>query len=65
MYDNDEESIKLLDNKYASNENLHLFHESFEDIESLPKSDMIIAWRSLPFMPHNKFYTFWQKIIKS
>lgn len=65
-YDNDSNTINFLANKfnqYVENKQLHLFLKSFEDIDKLPNSDMIIAYRSLSFMQKDKFLYFWNKII--
>ncbi len=64
-YDADPESIKLISeqfNCFLNNKKLYVYQESFEDIISLPTADMIIAWRSLPFMEKDKFPIFWEKI---
>lgn len=67
-YDAEPESIKLINQKYENylkNKKLHLFQIYFENITSLPKADMIIAWNILPFMKKDKFPVFWSKIVAS
>ena len=52
-YDADLESIKILDDRFKSfvkHKKLYVHQEYFEEITSFPTADMIIAWRSLPFM---------------
>lgn len=64
-YDADPASIKLIKSEFSSflnSKKLSVFQESFEEISSLPAADMIIAWRSLPFMEEEKFPAFWKKI---
>lgn len=64
-YDADSASITLIKREFSSflnSKKLSVHQESFEEIASLPAADMIIAWRSLPFMEEEKFPAFWKKI---
>lgn len=64
-YDADPESIRIIQKQFApfiKKEKLYVFQEYFEDISSLPKADMVIAWRSLPFMKKDDFPIFWKKM---
>lgn len=64
-YDADPASIKLIRSEFSAflnTKKLFARQESFEEIASLPAADMIIAWRSLPFMEEEKFPAFWKKI---
>ena len=63
-YDDDLASIELIKREFSSylnSKKLVVRQEAFEDISSLPAADMIIAWRSLPFMKR-RFPAFWKKI---
>ena len=64
-YDSDPASIKLISKEFSSflnSKKLYVRQEAFEGISSLPAADMIIAWRSLPFIKEEKFPAFWKKI---
>lgn len=64
-YDADPESVNLIRTKFRSflkNKKLYVDQAFFEDMNSLPPADLIIAWRSLPFMDKDKFPAFWKKI---
>ncbi len=63
-YDAVPESIEILNKRFRLyiNNKLHLHQVFFEDLHSLPKADMIIAWRSLSFMEKDKFFNFWKNI---
>lgn len=64
-YDADPESTNIIDKrfKYYLRSNKLLIHQLFfEDIKALPKTDMIIALNSLPFMKKDKLMSFWQII---
>ncbi len=64
-YDADPESIKLIRaqfKNYLDTQKFYVYQEYFEDIPFLPPADLIVAWRSLPFMEINQFQSFWGKI---
>lgn len=68
VYDNDQKSIKIIKKKfinYIKYKKLFVYNTTFEDIKKLPKNNMIIAWRSLSFMPKNDFDKFWKIIVNS
>lgn len=64
-YDAAPESIKIMREQFQpfiKNKKLFVYQEYFEDIHSLPRADLIIAWRALSFMKKEKFPLFWQEI---
>lgn len=64
-YDASPASIHILNKEYSlyiRNKNLFVFEKYFQEIEILPKADLIIAWRSLSFMAKDDFLEFWPKI---
>jgi tellurite methyltransferase len=64
-YDADPAAIKLISREFSTflnSKKLYVHQEAFEGISSLPAADMIIAWRSLPFIKEEKFPAFWKKI---
>ena len=67
-YDADPESIDIINyrfRQYIKKGKLTTTLIKFENIKQLPKSDAIIAWKTLPFMSNQKFPAFWQKIHKA
>lgn len=67
-YDADPESIDIINYRfryYIEKGKLITTLAKFENIKDLPKSDAIIAWKTLPFMSKQKFPDFWQRIHKT
>ena len=67
-YDADPEALKIVHDHFKpliEQKKLFLYQQYFEHITSLPKSDVIIAWRSLPFMEKQRFLDFWKIITNS
>lgn len=54
-YDASEESADIFNERFASDKNLVFKHILFEDLDSLPKANIIFAINSLPFMDREKF----------
>jgi cyclopropane fatty-acyl-phospholipid synthase-like methyltransferase len=64
-YDADHQSIQILHENFRTfikSKNLNVYQESFENITSLPTTNLIIAWNALPFMEKDQFPAFWCKI---
>lgn len=67
-YDADHDAINSLRKEFKGQikqKKLILDEVLFEDIPTLPRANLIIAWRALPFMEKDKFPAFWQKIEKA